>query len=442
MNTLNLRNILDDDNQIDYPIWHPYSNLTKNYFNQIILKRGEGTFVYDNDNRKYLDACSGLWNVSLGYGNETINSYIEKQMKLMAYCSIFEHSNSTAIMAANMIVEYLPSCMNKIQFTCSGSESVELSIKIMREYWKLTGKKEKEKIISFTKSYHGTCYGGMSVSGITKEQTRNYAPYLLDTISFQVPDSSMNVEEGKLHEKTLEEYITMNADSIAGIVVEPILASAGMERVDIKFIERLYRLCKENEILITIDEVATGFYRTGKRFYFENYCFVPDIVCMSKGINSGYVPFGAVGIQDFIVERYKKSNAIIAHGTTQAGNLLGCASTIGTLEEYKNLNISVNVNKQGKYLKSSLIEGLKSHPNIKGVRGEGLLISIDLQEDTSGTIMRQEKIAYIQQELAINGILVYRSLVGLTLMPMLNIKKEESFIIAEKIISFFSNDTF
>lgn len=418
------------------------SNLEKNFFNQIILKQGKGIFVYDNDNRKYIDACSGLWNVSLGYANEKINQYIRKQMELMSYCSLFEHSNATAIMAANMIVDFLPNCMNKIQFTCSGSESVELSIKAMREYWKLVGYKDKEIIISFAKSYHGTYYGGMSISGLTKDETQNYIPYLSDTICFQVPDSATDIEKAEMYENYLKDYIVKHADRIAGIVIEPIQASAGMEFVDTNFLERLYVLCRQNKILITMDEVATGFYRTGKKFYFENLDFIPDIVCMAKGINSGYIPFGAVGFKDFIIEEYKKSKVFLAHGSTQAGNLLGCASVIGTLEEYKNLNISSNVYEQGGIIKNSLMEGLKNHPNVKSVRGTGLLISIDLKENGLGREMEQEKIAFIQNMLAINGVLVYRSFAGLTLMPMLNIKKEESVLLANKIIRFFQGRIF
>lgn len=442
MNTLNLRTLSENEPQIAYPIWHPYSNLEKNYFNQIILKHGKGVFVYDNDNRKYIDACSGLWNVSLGYANEKINQYIHKQLELMSYCSLFEYSNATAIMAGNMIVDFLPECMNKIQFTCSGSESIELSIKVMREYWKLLGYRDKKIIISFAKSYHGTYYGGVSISGVTKDETQNYIPYLSDTICFQVPDSSMDIKESEMYEKKFNNYIVEHSDRIAGIVIEPILASAGMEIVNTDFLERLYTLCKQNKILIAMDEVATGFYRTGKKFYFENLNFIPDIVCMSKGINSGYVPFGAVGFKDFIIEEYKNNNVFLAHGSTQAGNLIGCASVIGTLEEYKNLNISSNVYEQGDFIKQSLIEGMKSHSNVKSIRGTGLLISIDLKENVSGRKMCQERIASIQNMLAINGVLVYRSFAGLTLMPMLNIRKEESNLLVNKLISFFKGRVF
>lgn len=442
MNALNLRTISENEGEIAYPIWHPYSNLSRNYFNQIILKRGEGVFVFDNDNRKYIDACSGLWNVSLGYGNKIINKYIQKQLELMPYCSLFEHSNATAIMAANLIVDFLPDCMKKIQFTCSGSESIELAIKTMREYWKLAGNENKEVIISFAKSYHGTYYGGISVSGITKDETKHFIPYVADTICFQVPDSDTNKDEAKLYEKVLVDYIIENSDRIAGIIIEPILASAGMEVVDINFLERLYGICRQNKILIAADEVALGFYRTGKKFYFENLSFVPDIVCMAKGINSGYVPLGAVGFQEFIIEKYRKSNTFIAHGSTQAGNLLGCAAVIGTLEQYTNLSISSNVCEQGDYIKNSLLENLMNHPNIKSVRGVGLLLSIDLKESMSESNMAQEKIAYIQELIAKKGVLVYRSLAGLTLMPMLNIKTEESFLIVDKIIKFFQNNIF
>jgi len=442
MNTLNLRTLMENNKEINYPIWHPFSGSTKNFFNQLVLNRGKGIYVYDNNGKEYIDACSGLWNVSLGYSNEKITDYIIKQLGLISYCSLFEHTNSMVVFAANKILGLLPDCFSKIQFTCSGSESIDLAIKVMREYWKLRGKISKNLIICFKKSYHGTYYGSMSVSGITRDETDRYAPFLENIVLQEVPDESMEQEEYEIYSVRLEKYIEENHQNIAGIIVEPILASAGVEIMPIEYLNRIYKCCKKFDVLITLDEVALGFYRTGKSFYFYNTDIIPDILCMAKGINSGYLPLGAVAFHKNIVDIYTKSNVILAHGSTQGGNVLACAATVGAIEEYERLNISENVIKEGKYLKSQLTEKLKYHKNISEIRGIGLLISIDLTDNKKQIPVSQIKLDYIQKLLAREGLLLYRSLTGLTLLPMLNITRAEIDKLLNILEKFFRNYMF
>ncbi|PXV93720.1 adenosylmethionine-8-amino-7-oxononanoate aminotransferase [Lachnotalea glycerini] len=442
MNTINLRTMMEQNEEINYPIWHPFSTVAKNYFNQLMIERGNGIYVYDNNNKRYIDACSGLWNVSLGYGNSKIKDYINKQLDKISYCSLFEHTNSTAILAANKILDLLPDSMNKIQFTCSGSESVDLAIKTMREYWKIRGKETKDKIICIKKSYHGTYYGSMSVSGITQEETRRYGPLLPNIVDLDIPNAKMVEQEFTECAEQLEHYIRENHESIAGIIIEPVLVSAGFEIIPINYMNRLYKICEDNQVLFTMDEVALGFYRTGKAFYFNYTDFVPDILCMAKGINSGYLPLGAVTIHDKIVQVYKKSGACLAHGSTQAGNVLACAAAVAALEEYKELNIENNVLQEGIYFKSELASKLNRCNNVKEIRGIGLLLSIDLVHENKIDCLDEKKICYIQSMLSKEGLLVYRSMAGLILLPMLNIKREESNNIITILKSFFSNYLF
>lgn len=450
MNTLNTRVYVDADNNINYPLWHPFASINKNYNTSLNVVRGEGTYIYDADGKKYLDASSGLWNISLGYGNPKIIEGIKQQLDLLPFCSLFEHTNPTAIKAANKILEILPNFMKRIFFTCSGSESIELAIKIMRKYWDLIGKPSKKTVVSLKDSYHGTYYGSMCVSGIDQDYIKGFGPLLSDIalisggICNKCSIKANNDEKCNLEcISEIEEFFKKNEDHIAGMVIEPILASKGVLLLGSDFINNLQRLCLRYDILLAIDEVAVGFYRTGTGFYCENFNIKPDIICMGKGINSGYLPMGAVALNDKICDLFGTTNEVLIHGSTQTGNLLSCAASIATIDQYKELEISQNVEILGSYLKSQLKEILSFHKNVGEIRGKGFLIEIELLKDKYGTeSLSSEKIYIIQQLLMRNGLIVYRSDLGLTLLPMLIIGQSEADKIIEVIEMIFKRTFF
>ncbi|HEY9059128.1 MAG TPA: aminotransferase class III-fold pyridoxal phosphate-dependent enzyme [Pseudobacteroides sp.] len=431
MNTLNLRTVIDTGSDVNYPVWHPFSNTTRNYFSMLNITKGEGIYLYDINNRKYLDASSGLWNISLGYGNKKIEDYILKQLNRLPYCSLFDYTNPTVVLAASKILSILPPNMKKIFFTCSGSESIELSIKIMRKFWALNGHPEKKLIVSLNGSYHGTYYGSISISGIEQEFVNDISPLPGEAIfinggicrkckcSNEYPSCDSNCVYN------LEEIIKKNIDKIAGIVIEPILASKGVEVLSEKFITGVYNICQKYQLLLAIDEVAVGFFRTGESFYIKKYGIEPDIICMGKGINSGYLPMGAVSVNSRIVEAYSSTDGVITHGSTQGGNLLSCAACIASIEQYEVMNIGANVKAMGDHLKKQLSDRLLYHPNVGEIRGEGLLLEVELFiNKNSGEHLTTEQICTIQEILKNNGLIVYRSDVGLTILPMLIADKD------------------
>lgn len=436
MNNLNLRPLMMNNEAKEYPLWHPFSGQDRNYFNQLSFEKGEGIYLIDADGRKYIDGCSGLWNMSLGYKNEKIENYVKKQLDKLPYCSLFEHTNSTALLAANKILELLPQSISKLFFTCSGSESIELAIKVMREYWYLKNKKEKNIIIGFNNSYHGSYYGSMGISGILREETKGYNPMLPQMVFYDAPTDTKTEEENARAFECLEQFITEKHEHIAGIVMEPILASGGVKIIPMDYISKIGYMCKKYDIIITTDEVALGFYRTGKAFYFYNFTIEPDIVCMAKGINAGYLPLGAVAFSRKITDAYRDCRAPLVHGSTQGGNLLACAASIAALEEYKRLKAGENALAIGSFIKKGLQESLAEHKNVRGIRGEGLIIAIDMVKDrASCRYLEQKQYALLQQMLAKEGLLIYRSRIGLTLLPMLNTTVEEAGKIVEIISS-------
>lgn len=442
MNTINLRALYEKYSNVDYPIWHPFSAVGRNYYIMPNMYKGDRIYLYDINEKEYIDASSGLWNVSLGYNNQRIMEYITSQLERLPYCSLFENTNPTVIKTATMLLDLLPKNMKKIFFTCSGSESVEIALKAMRQYWHIQGHAEKNTIISFQDSYHGTYYGSMGVSGLEQEQIKEFGVFLGD-IKFvnagecgKCKQGLASCDESCLTE--LEEYIKMNRERIAGLIIEPIFASKGVGILGDRYINGIARICKQYDILLTVDEVALGFFRTGDAFYIQRYQLEPDIICMAKGINSGYLPMGAVAFSKIICDGFSNLDLVMNHGSTQAGNLLACAAAIASMEEYNELNIAQNVKTMGEQLKALVSESLLSHRNIGEMRGEGLLLGIDLVKNKKNSEPLDLKdISAIQEELRKNGLIVYRSDKGLILLPMLIVNKNQIGNIVDIMVEVF-----
>lgn len=432
MNKINFKKRISEKTKCNYPLWHPYSSIDKNYKDFSNFVRGEGIKLYDIDGKEYFDATSGLWNVSLGYGNKEIEKAIINQLKRLSFCSLFENTNSTAISAAKKILKLLPSYMKKLFYTCSGSESVELGIKVIRKYWSLKGYKNRNTIISMNNSYHGTYYGSMSVSGLERDMLNGYGP-LLENITFFEPGVYNNCtnykDTGKCNLnciKELEIFIKTKADSIAGIILEPILASKGVIILCKEYIDYIGYLCEKYHLLLIVDEVATGFYRTGRAFYTEKFKLKPDIICMSKGMNSGYLPLGATVFSENICNTFSESNEPIVHGSTQGGNLISCAACIAAIDQYSKNNIMENVIQMGNYFVTKIKNKLVEHDNVGCIRSEGLIIGIDLvTTHDKNEYLNFEKILFIRESLKKNGLVVNYSDMGLTLFPMLIVNESE-----------------
>lgn len=428
MNTINLR-VFGPQILAGYPVWHPYANINKESNSMIKVSRGEGCYLFDENNKKYLDATSGLWNMSLGYSNVHIIEKIKEQLDQLPYCSLFEHTNNRVIESANLILQECSCDMEKVFFTCSGSESIELALKLARKYWNLVGFPEKRSVISIKDSYHGTYYGSMGVSG---SEVPYYSEFGNDANTVYLNFVQENGKFDKNNFIDIEQYIQKNHNKIACFVLESILASEGVQILNHDYLQWVEGLCRKYNILIIVDEVALGFYRTGTAFYFQQCGIRPDFICMSKGINSGYLPLGAVAVGHTVCETYSRFNNFIAHGSTQGGNVTACVSCIAAIEEYRTKNIEKHVNQMGEYLLEQLIHRIGGHQNVGDIRGKGLLLAIDL---VNNKVLKEpltlNQIESVQRKCQRKGLLVYVSKLGLTLLPMLIISKEE----ADKLVS-------
>ncbi|MFD3221767.1 aminotransferase class III-fold pyridoxal phosphate-dependent enzyme [Staphylococcus saprophyticus] len=375
---------------------------TNQTLHDIQVCKGNNEYLYNNQDKQYLDLASGLWNVSLGYNSELNSNQLEGFRKILdkniPYIDMTSYNTDIYNQASSNILSFVGNDnFNKVIFTNSGSETLELALKITNAL------KAGKKVLSFTESYHGTFYGGMSLSGLTKDVVANHNPNYHSNIT-------MNLPTDEKEEKAFIKKLIEISDEIGAVFVEPIIGSGGIKFASIDFYNQLLQVCKKNNIFVVFDEVATGFYKTGKRFFFNQLNGVPDILCLSKSINNGILPAGSLLISEDIF--HKLENTKVKHMSTQNGNVLCLSSIIETLEYYRKHETELLNNVQ---TIKNITQKLSKEYDVD-IRNFGSITAIPVAANALQTILN------ILKE---RGIIVYRfsttNQVGLTLYPHINI---------------------
>jgi taurine--2-oxoglutarate transaminase len=339
----------------------------------IAVEYAKGVYLYDYDGKKYIDFSSGLMNVNIGHGNQRITEAVVKQMQQVAYVT---PSCVTKVRGelGKKLAEICPGDLNKSFFTLCGATSMENAIKLARLY---TG---KHKILSRYQSYHGASYGAMAASGDPRrlpadsQQAPNF-------VHFDLPYLYRweYGEENLLKESvaSLERVIAYEGgNNIAAIILEGESGSSGCLQYPIGYLKAVRSLCDKHGILLIMDEVMSGFGRTGKWFGFENHGIVPDMICMAKGLTCGYLPFGCLQVSDRVATKF--DDTVLALGLTYSAHPVACAAALETLKIYEDEKLIENCNAMSAYL-NSRIEVLKEqHPSIGDWRNTGLLGCLEI----------------------------------------------------------------
>ncbi|MBP9212924.1 MAG: aminotransferase class III-fold pyridoxal phosphate-dependent enzyme [Chitinophagaceae bacterium] len=339
----------------------------------IAVEYAKGVYLYDYDGKKYIDFSSGLMNVNIGHGNQRITEAVVKQMQQVAYVT---PSCVTKVRGdlGKKLAEICPGDLNKSFFTLCGATSMENAIKLARLY---TG---KHKILSRYQSYHGASYGAMAASGDPRrlpadsQQAPNF-------VHFDLPYLYRweYGEENLLKESvaSLERVIAYEGgNNIAAIILEGESGSSGCLQYPIGYLKAVRSLCDKHGILLIMDEVMSGFGRTGKWFGFENHGIVPDMICMAKGLTCGYLPFGCLQVSDRVAAKF--DDTVLALGLTYSAHPVACAAALETLKIYEDEKLIENCNAMSAYL-NSRIEVLKEqHPSIGDWRNTGLLGCLEI----------------------------------------------------------------
>ena len=341
--------------------------------NPIAVKRAEGVYLYDYDDNRIIDFSSGLMNVNIGHGNQRITDAVVKQMQEVSYVT---PSCVTKVRGelGKKLAEICPGDLNKAFFTLCGATSIENGIKLARLY---TG---RHKILSRYQSYHGASIGAISASGdprripVDAQQAPNFVHF--DLPYFYRWEYG---EENLLKEAVaqLERIIAYEGPAtIAAILLEGESGSSGCLQYPIGYLKAVREICNKHGILLIMDEVMSGFGRTGKWFGFENHGIIPDMIAMAKGLTCGYLPFGCLMVSDTIAAKY--DDTVLALGLTYSAHPVSCAAALETLKIYEDDNLIENAAAMGAYVTERMKELMAKHPSIGNFRTTGLLGCIEL----------------------------------------------------------------
>ncbi|MAE18827.1 aspartate aminotransferase family protein [Candidatus Poribacteria bacterium] len=378
-------------------VWHPlYQHQNLEQSQLTVFEQGEGVFLTDSDGNRYLDAYSGLWNVNVGYGRQEIADAVYQQIQKLPYYPLSQ-INKPAALLAQRLADLLPGSLNHVFFSNSGSEANETAIKMARQYGRQRFPKENRyKIISRYRGYHGFTYGAMSATG----QARRKIPYEPLAPGFK------HVHPLKVEE--IEQVIQWEGpQTVVAVIAEPIIGGGGVIIPPDDYFPRLREICDKYKLLLIIDEVITGFGRTGELFACHHWDLQPDIITLAKGITSGYLPLGACVSTDQVFEAFMGSSddrLEFEQVCTYGGHPVVCAAARANLDILTREKLWKNAAQVGTYIRQKL-HPLVELPIVKEVRGKGLMIAIELME-ADGSNLATASTNLITQELKEYGILV------------------------------------
>jgi len=368
--------------------WMPYSGNRQFKDDPRIITGAEGVWYRDDRGRQILDGHSGLWTTGLGHGRKEITEAVSQQLATLDYAPPFQFGHPKAFDLANMVKGLMPADLDYVFFTNSGSESADTSLKMARAYWRLRGQPAKTRFIGRVKGYHGVNFGGISVGGIAANR-RHFgqgieADHLRHTM---LPENTFTrgmPEHGEFLADELADMVALHdASTIAAVIVEPMAGSAGVIPPPVGYLQRLRKICDDNDILLIFDEVITGFGRCGAMTGADAFGVVPDILNVAKQLTNGAIPMGAViarkSIYDTFMDNGGPDYALeFAHGYTYSAHPVACAAGLAALEVLVAEELPQRVAREAPYFEALLHDGLADKPHVTDVRNYGFAGAITL----------------------------------------------------------------
>jgi adenosylmethionine-8-amino-7-oxononanoate aminotransferase len=374
-------------------LWHPFTQMQEWMGEEpCIISRGEGHFLIDVQGRKYLDGVSSLWCNVHGHRKREIDDAIRVQIDRVAHSTFLGLSHVPGIQLAEKLIQIVPAGLKRVFYSDSGATAVEIAMKMAVQYWQLKGEGKRTQIASLAESYHGDTVGSMSM-GYSETFHRFYKSLLFPVLRL-TPPHVFRYYQGKSGDDALAEAIkeaekklAENRHTLAALVMEPLMqGAAGMWFQPVGYVQALSEICRRHGILFILDEVATGFGRTGKMFASEHAGVSPDILCLAKGITGGYLPLAATLATEEIftafLGEYKEFKTFF-HGHTYTGSPLGCAAAIASLELFERDDVLDKMQPRIAYLQSRLQNDFLALQQVSDVRQWGYMVGIELVEDKS-----------------------------------------------------------
>ncbi len=353
-------------------LWHPFTNMSEwcaSEHEPLVLVGGQGALLRDSRGREYIDGNSSIWTNVHGHNHPHINAAIRRQLDRVAHTSFLGFTNPVAIELARTIVDlFPPDTLSRVFFSDDGSTGIEVAIRIADQYWRLRHSR-KHQFIAFKSGYHGDTAGAASLGAAAMFQI---GPSHWNFPAIQVPSV-----------KALERLSPAEVAKVAAVVIEPLIqGAAGMRFWPSGTLRAVREWCDRTETLLIVDEVMTGFGRTGRMFAIEHEGVIPDMIVLAKGLSGGYLPLAITLVSEKLFSAFDGSVAggkALAYGHSYTGNALGCAAAKASLEVFESEGVLEALQPKIQHLKSAL-DGLRGLPGVAEVRQCGFIAGIELEE--------------------------------------------------------------
>ena len=383
-----------------------------------VITHASGPYIYDAQGNEILDAMAGLWCVNVGYGRDELAEAAYRQMKeLPYYNSFFRCSTPTPILLAKRIAELAPPSLNQVFFGSSGSEANDTALRLVRHYWALEGKPQKNRIISRQMAYHGSTVAGASLGGMSHmhQQLGGAVPNIVHVMmpyafELALPGESDH-DFGLRAAKAVEDAILeAGPENVAAFIGEPIMGAGGVKIPPASYWPEIQRICRKYDVLLMLDEVITGYGRTGNWFAAQTFGIEPDTISTAKALTSGYQPLSALLVSDRIASVLEEKGGEFFHGYTYSGHPVACAVAMANLDIIEKEGLVERVREDtGPYFAEMLRQRAAGHPLVGEVRSVGLMGAIEIVKDkaTRERFMPAGSAAVIVRDHAIaNGLMM------------------------------------
>jgi adenosylmethionine-8-amino-7-oxononanoate aminotransferase len=381
-----------------------------------ILDRADHVYVWDVDGNRYLDAIAGIGCITVGYGRREIADAMAAQAARLPFNAGNIFTSEPAIRLAGVVAELTPGDLNWVHFASGGSEAVEVALKMARQYHFERGQPERDKIIGRWTSYHGATIGGLSVGGAVGRRAK-YLPMLLDMphippiYCYRCPFGlTYPTCQVTCADELEREILRLGPERVAAFIAEPIVASVGGAiQPQAEYFPRIREICDRHGVLLIVDEVMTGFGRTGRHFGIEHYGVVPDLMIMGKGISSGYAPLAAVAVRDHVRAAFVEAGVAFEHVFTFGGNPVAVAAGLAALDIYRREGLAERAAHHAEAFAAAL-KPLEEFWFVGDIRTIGLMAGIEFVSDlvTKAPFPPGRKVAALVREAGLrNGIVTY-----------------------------------
>jgi len=411
-------------------LWHPFTQMKDwcaSEEDPLIIASGKGAILTDTEGNQYLDGNSSIWTNIHGHSHPTINAAVQKQLEQIAHCSALGFSNEPAIRLAERLVNFFPEgTLNRVFFSDDGSTAIECACRIAVQYRQLKGEVARVKIVAFDGAYHGDTVGAASLGGIEVFKDR-FATSGYDVIHLAAIEA-------------LEAMSKIEASAVNAVIIEPLIqGAAGMKTWPAGMLKRLREWCDRHEVFLILDEVMTGFGRTGKMFACEHEEVVPDFLCLAKGLTGGYMPLAATLTTEAVYEAFLgdyEERKTFFYGHSYCANPLACAAALGSLDVFENEKVLSGLPRKIKFFGECLQAAVEATPSFDAFRQVGLIAGIDLINPATNSRFdwKSESGAKVCREARKHGLLTRPVRDTLTLMPPLCVTEEEIASAVEALV--------